>query len=448
MVIKHQLNLWARIGPLRGGCVCAVAFIEAVLGAACCDAIGEVENFNVAEARRAVVFVKRVTPRIAAGTGSGFLVGQDGLVYTNRHVVVPDDPTLEDTTIYVGVPSAADPDELDYFLADVLYAPPADDPLDFAVLKVAARPSYGEFPALPLSFEKLKLGSDVAVIGYPYISEDLPILAFNKGSISSTRVPIHGQIYYQTDAAVNPGNSGGPLLNQAGQVVGIVTLKNPFADNMGYALHLGETRQVVSRHHRRGEGVSPEPGPIDRRLVVTKPMITPKATNWQIEQAQVRQEFGHLVVGNDGDPYWITTRQDLPENFQLTVRCQIEYVKGKYAVYGGADSARVLWVRFGTAVTAAPIADAVGYHIRFSADSVVLSKNEKFIKGVRQGNTNGPLILTVTKRGGDITFAINDKILLEYHDDDPLTGRFPLTLGGFLSRLELGRVTVVDLDGD
>lgn len=94
-------------------------------------------NFNVAQVRRGVVFIKRVTPRIASGTGSGFLVNKDGLIYTNRHVIEPATEPLPGTVIYVGVASAADPDELDYFRASVVYTS-NNDALDFAILKIAA----------------------------------------------------------------------------------------------------------------------------------------------------------------------------------------------------------------------------------------------------------------------------------------------------------------------
>ncbi len=182
------------------------------------------------------MFIKRVTPKIAPAFGSGFLVSQDGLIYTNRHVVATDDPVPAGSVIYVGVPSPQDVDQLDYFRAEKIFVSPGDGPLDFAILKIAAPSDYGGFPTLPLSYDQVELGSDVAVIGYPF-SGDRPMLSFNKGSLSSTRVPLRGIPYYQTDAAVNPGNSGGPLLNPDGQVIGIVTWKHLFADNMGYALY-------------------------------------------------------------------------------------------------------------------------------------------------------------------------------------------------------------------
>lgn len=405
---------------------------------------GETDHFDVAQLRRAVVFVKRVTPRIASSTGSGFLVSSDGLVYTNRHVVEPANATGTETEIYVGVPSAQDPDELDYFQAEVVYQSPKNDPLDFAVLKIAASPTYGPFPTLTRSYEKVSLGRPVAVIGYPFSSDNLPVLSFNKGIVSSTRVPIQGKRYYQTDAAVNPGNSGGPLLNERGEAIGVVTLKNNFADNMGYALYLSDTKLAAEDVERMAATVDPTLGPIDLTQTPKEVEIPPSADHWHIEQAQVSQEHGHLVLHQEGGQYWITSKTPLPENFQLMIRCQLTYLKGQRPLYGKGEM-RIICVRFGTPATDRKILKTNGYHLQFSADAIILSKQGTFLQGVRKGNTERPCVLTITKQDGEITYALNDEIILTQQDDDPLTGQHPFSIGGYFSRLHLGRVTVTDL---
>lgn len=403
------------------------------------------DNFNVAQLRRSVVFIKRVTPRIAPSMASGFLVSTDGLVYTNRHVIDPAETVDTLPKIFVGVPSLHDVDELDYFLAQVIYKSPADDPLDFAILKIAARPNYGPFPALTLSFEKIPLGSDVAVIGYPYSNDNHPVLSFNKGSLSSTRVPIQGKRYYQTDAAVNPDNSGGPLLNEHGQAIGIVTLKNPFADNMGYALYLSDTQAIAEAAKRLADAVNPMPGPLDPSEVHSALEIPPSLDHWHINQTQTSQKHDSLVLHQDGGPYWITSQSSLPENFQLSVRCQLEFLKGEQPLYG-TNSMRIICVRFGTGDTDQKILKTNGYHVQFSVESVILSKQGKFVKGVRKGNPDQAFILTITRQDDLITCALNDQIILTHQDENPLPGRHPFSLGGYLSRLHLGRVSVMDLD--
>jgi serine protease Do len=72
----------------------------------------------------------------------------------------------------------------------------------------------------------------VAVLGYPF---GMPF-TITDGVVSSTKQLMNGRHYIQTDAAVNPGNSGGPLVNLRGEVVGVTTAKFTNADNMGFAI--------------------------------------------------------------------------------------------------------------------------------------------------------------------------------------------------------------------
>jgi serine protease Do len=145
------------------------------------------------------------------------------LIYTARHVAISPDEIIKGAILLVGVPSAKDVEILDYYKAEVAFAPNAKDNLDFAVLKIAGRGA--PFKSLPLATAKLELGADVAVLGFPVVPGEQPGLSFNKGSVSNTKVRLLDRSHYQTDAAVNSGNSGGPFLNAKGEVAGIVTMK-------------------------------------------------------------------------------------------------------------------------------------------------------------------------------------------------------------------------------
>ena len=168
------------------------------------------------------------------------------------------------------------------------------------------------------------------MLGYPLPNDvDPPTLSFNKGSISAKTVNIDRQTYYQTDAAINPGNSGGPMLNQAGQVVGIVTLQRARAQNVNYALHLNRVEKFVKLNPAQLAAIKPEAGPIDiKQLPVAKGGIPPKAGSWNIVKGEVDEKKGFMTIDNNGGSYWMNSKQDMPDHFQVTLRCGVEFLQG------------------------------------------------------------------------------------------------------------------------
>lgn len=442
MPLNHR-GLFVR-AALTGAAFALAAGSIGGSGLAVARASGE---FNVAEARKAVVFVRRITPGRETALGSGFLVSTDGVVYTSRHVVEPADTTSRGTVVLVGVPSSPDPDDLDWFPAEVVYRPAAEENLDFAILKIAAEQRYGKFAALPLSYDKLELGAGVAVIGYPYIRENEAVLSFNKGSVSSTRVRFGGKTYYQTDAAVNHGNSGGPLLNVRGEAVGIVTLKELDAENVGFALYLGEIRRAADAAARRLVAVHPLPGPVDPRRLDLPMTVAPRTASWRQGAGRTREEKGKLIVDNHGGTYWLTSRQPLAGDFQLVVPCGLEFMQGSQSISGAQrKSLRNLYVRFAADDPRASIRSGGGYRVESSHAALALYRDGKLVKSVARGNTpNKMFTLSITKQSGEIEIAIDGEVVLVWHDPRPLSARHEFSIGGYLSRLHLGPVAAVDL---
>nr|WP_315597542.1 DegQ family serine endoprotease [uncultured Cupriavidus sp.] len=141
-------------------------------------------------------------PQLVKGLGSGFIVSADGLILTNAHVV---DNATEVTV------KLTDRRE---FKAKVLGSDPQTD---IAVIRIDAK----DLPTVRLGDpSKIRVGEPVLAIGSPYGFENTVtagiVSAKSRSLPDDTYVP-----FIQTDVAVNPGNSGGPLFNQRGEVIGI-----------------------------------------------------------------------------------------------------------------------------------------------------------------------------------------------------------------------------------
>jgi hypothetical protein len=346
--------------------------------------------------------------------------------------------------VIVGVPSPRNVEELEYFPAEVVYQPPPGEKLDFAVLKIAAKPGHGEFPALPLCYDKPELGQGVAVLGFPFIKADQPVFSFNKGGVSATKVELDSQTFLQTDAAVNPGNSGGPLVNARGEALGIVTAKMSDANNMGYALYLSETRAAEAGKDKLA-AAHPEPGPGDLKGLAVTPAIAPKAANYEVVRGRA-VDGKVLQIDGGGDTYWLALKDPLPRNFQLVAQCYVEFLRGRQVLQPSQRVAfRALFVRFGTNDVRSDITERSGDLIQLSQFRTVLWRDGEVMAANGEGSPDGPFVLAVTRVGDQTAVAVDGRIVLNQRDGRPLAGAHRLCLGGFLSRLHLGEVAVTDL---
>ena len=145
---------------------------------------------------------QQVPPQAVSGEGSGFIVSSDGLVVTNAHVV------KGASRVSVKLTDRRE------FVAKVLGL---DTKTDVAVLKIDAR----DLPTVPIGRSSdLEVGQWVLAIGSPFGFEN----TVTAGVVSAKGRSLPDDSYVpfiQTDVAVNPGNSGGPLFNARGEVVGI-----------------------------------------------------------------------------------------------------------------------------------------------------------------------------------------------------------------------------------
>ena len=186
-------------------------------------------------------------------SGSGFIVSENGYVLTNAHVV-------SGAAAVEVLFSSGERKEALVIGADVT--------TDIAVLKVDG----AEYPTLPIGDSSaLRVGEYVIAIGNPLSSYELyGTVTFGIISATAREINIDGFVntYLQTDAAINFGNSGGPLINMAGQVIGMNTAKTVTAgydsrgnaisaEGIGFALPIQNVIEIANVILKEGGMVRP-----------------------------------------------------------------------------------------------------------------------------------------------------------------------------------------------
>ncbi|MBD3749719.1 MAG: trypsin-like peptidase domain-containing protein [Sphingobacteriales bacterium] len=149
--------------------------------------------------------------------GTGFALSSNGYIITNYHVVKDAD------SVYV------QNNKGDAYKVQTIYVDPT---FDIAILQVQDS-TFKTLPSLPYTFKKTDsdLGEDVYTIGFP--KDDI---VYGKGYLSSATGFGGDSTAYQISIPVNPGNSGGPLMDSKGNVIGIVSGKQTQADGAAFAV--------------------------------------------------------------------------------------------------------------------------------------------------------------------------------------------------------------------
>jgi S1-C subfamily serine protease len=154
-------------------------------------------------------------------TGSGVAVLDGTYVLTNHHVVTPetkDDPSCND--LFVGITEDTSAEPIQYVPVKIVAS---DSSLDLALLKMETLPRVALNP-VPIKNETLPLDSKIRIVGYPGVGGNT--ITVNEGIVSGIDKR-DGTTFYKVSAQISPGNSGGPMVDSKGNLVGIATAYIP-----------------------------------------------------------------------------------------------------------------------------------------------------------------------------------------------------------------------------
>jgi serine protease Do len=225
--------------------------------------------------------------------GSGYIVSEDGLVVTNKHVVATVCKNDISRIQITGVSS----DQKIYNLT-LKSIDPVDD---LAVLKIEG--STEKFKTVSFfDSEKLKLGQEVVAIGN--VLGELQNTV-TRGIVSGldrsfeteikdqcTDTTFQADNLIQTDAAINRGNSGGPLFNASGQLIGMNTLGTVDAQNIGLAIPSRTIKTVLEGYLTKGQIVRP-------RIGLASLQITPLRKS---QNSWIPVDYGEIIFSEQGSP--------------------------------------------------------------------------------------------------------------------------------------------------
>ena len=230
--------------------------------------------------------------------GTGFVLSADGQIVTNAHVIG------EGRSFTIELPSGR--------ALPVTEVESTDQTADLAVIRV----DVGDAPLTPLKRRETKIaqGTRVAAYGNPLGLRDSVVA----GIVSAIR-EVQGRELIQLAMPIQPGNSGGPLVDMQGNVRGIINMKSAVDDNLGFAIPIDQLTPILSQPH-----------PVSYNRWVTLGRMDPKS--WTTQFGASWQQRGGVISargsgqGFGGRSLCLSKRQplDLPMEIAVDVRLDDE----------------------------------------------------------------------------------------------------------------------------
>ncbi len=243
------------------------------------------------------------------GIGAGFIVSSNGLIATSLHVIGEARPI----TVQLANGKRYQATEVHAW----------DRKLDLAIVRIAAE----KLPALTLGdSDTLKQGTLVVAMGNPLGLEGSIV----QGVVSARR-EFEGVEMIQLAIPIEPGNSGGPLLDMQGRVHGILTLKSAMTPNLGFAMPVNALKSLLQK---------PNPVPIDRWLAIAKLNLQ----EWTpLFGARWTQKAGRIQVEGQGEGFGgrslCLSQKTVPERpYEIAATVRLEDEAGAAGLVFASDS--------------------------------------------------------------------------------------------------------------
>lgn len=240
------------------------------------------ENYNVLvsqinEAKKDIKTIKIISAQSTTPVkpepkvdfrATGFLIDGKGYLVTNAHVI------SKMKNIYV------ENNKGEYFVAHAVYT---DIASDLAIIKITDT-SYKSISNLPYSLKKANsdLGEQFFTLGFPRNE-----IVYGEGYVSAKSGNDGDSLAYQLTVSANPGNSGGPVVNKNGEIIGIITAKDSKADGVVYATKSRNIFKMIDELKKSDTATSIK-APVGNGLKGVE----------RTQQVKKMEEFVFMVVGN------------------------------------------------------------------------------------------------------------------------------------------------------